>query len=80
MSFPANIAKHRQALLEMLEEAFRDPDKRSVLRTRDSLSSSGVTSVPDSKRSRSRRFTAEYSLRKMLVKPRRRGSRLISFV
>ena len=40
MSFPANIAGHRRALLEMLQEACRDPDKRTALRT------SGVSMEP----------------------------------
>ena len=34
MTFPANISKHRTAVMEMLEESFRDPGKRSVLKTR----------------------------------------------
>src|SRR3970282_2292540 len=51
--------------------------RRSVLSIPDCFSSSGVTSVPAGNRSRSRRFPAEYSLRKMLVEPRRRGRRLI---
>jgi hypothetical protein len=32
--FPANIAKHRQALLEILAAAVRDPARRTALRTR----------------------------------------------
>lgn len=34
MSFPENISKHRRAVLEMLGDAFRDPGKRSAMRTR----------------------------------------------
>lgn len=34
MTGGGDLERHRLAVLEMLEEAFRDPEKRSVLRTR----------------------------------------------